>query len=207
MPYSPPEAVAAGSARDLDLMIGWCHDETRALIPESDAKNPAFVPRASAVDSLKIQRLMVAYSKADPQLTQAERVWKAAAAEIFVMPSLRIADAQAAAGGKIHTYRLDYAVLGGPFSDKTPHGTDIPMIFEQMSSPVAGFFGFSAADAPMAKTMHAVWSSFIHTGTVEAKIPSWPSYDLQTRQTMILDRTPCIARDIAKFEREVWDVT
>lgn len=204
MPSAPVKAVTAGSARDVALLIGWCHDETRTLISEADAANPDYVPITVAADPAKVRRLLDAYAKAYPDLSQSERVWKMTAAEIFVMPALRVADAQAAAGGKIRTYRLDYKVPNGPFGDKTPHGFDVPMVFGQMSSPVAKFFGFSAADAPMAQTMHSVWSSFVRTGTAVADKIFWPPYDLETRRTMILDRRPHVEGDITKADRELW---
>ena len=207
MPSTPVEAVTAGSARDLALLIGWCHDETRTLIAEADANTPSYLPKTVAADPSKMRRLTDAYAKAYPDLSRGERVWKMTTAEIFVMPAVRIADAQATAGGQVHTYRLDYKVLNGPFGDKTPHGFDVPMVFGQMSAPVAKFFGFTGADAPMAQTMHTVWSSFVRTGTAAADGAFWPLYDPETRRTMILDRDPHVAGDITKVDREIWAAT
>ena len=204
MPSAPVEAVTAGSAREVALLLGWCHDETRTLISESDAGNPSYVPMTIAADPPKVRRVLEAYAKTYPDLPQSERVWKMTAAEIFVMPALRVADAQAAAGGRIHTYRLDYKVPNGPFGEKTPHGFDVPMVFGQMNSSVAKFFGFSAADARMAQTMHAVWSSFVRTGTAVADETLWPPYDLGTRRTMILDRRSHVEADLAHVDRELW---
>ena len=73
-----------------------------------------------------------------------------------------------------------------------------------MNSRLAQLFGISAADAPMEKTLHAVWSSFIRTGTIDAGIPPWPRYDATIGKTMILDRRSYVAQDIDNVEREIW---
>jgi hypothetical protein len=49
--------------------------------------------------------------------------------------------------------------------------------------------------------------TIIRSGALEADIPFWPPYDLETQRTMILDRTPHVSKDITKFEREVWAAT
>lgn len=204
MPSTPSRAVMGGSARQVELMVGWCHDETRTLLPEALAGNPAYVPESPTVDAGKMKRVLTGYAKAYPGLTHAELIWKMTTAEIFVLPSVRIADAQAAAGGRVQTYRLDYTVPSGPFGNDTPHGFDVPMAFDQMSSPVGKFFGFSGADTGMAHTMHALWSSFVRTGRVDAQIPFWPLYNARTRPTMILERRSHLELDVTAVDRGIW---
>lgn len=202
---SPIAAIGAGAARDVDVLIGWCRDETVLMISPEDAVNPAYRPKPISVDPVQMPRLIEAYAKSFPALSRAELTWKATTAEGFGITSMRIADAQAAAGGCVRRYRLDYAVRDGQFGDLCAHGIEVPMVFEQMNSRLAQLFGLSAADAPMENMMHALWSSFVKTGTINTDIPPWPLYDLNSRSTMILDRTSYVADNIDTIEREIWD--
>lgn len=204
LPAPPIEAFTSGSAKDVDLMIGWCRDETRMMIPEAAAADPAFMPPAGNVDPIRMQHVMTAYAQAHPTLSRAELLWKATTAEYFAITSMRIADAHATAGGRVLRYRLDYTVPAGPLGDKSGHGADVPLVFGQMDSQLAKVFGYSAADAPMQRTVHAIWSSFIRTGAVEAGLPNWPAYDSPTGPTMILDRRPRVASDIDREDRQIW---
>lgn len=204
MPLAPIQAVSAGSARDVDLMIGWCRDETRMMVPAAAAANPGFRPPTVWLDAAKMPGIMAGYAKAFPRSSQAEVVWKATTAEAFGVTSARIADAQAAAGGRVRRYRLDYTVPGGPFGNMTPHGFDVPMVFEQMDSPLARLFGFSAADAAMEKTLHGVWSSFARTGSVKAGLPPWPFYKPSDPQVMLLDRTSRATDSADQMDRDIW---
>lgn len=204
LPERPVSAIARGSACKVDLLIGWCRDETRLMMPEAAAGDPAFVPPTIGVGRTEMRQAIAAYAQADPGLSPAEAVWKATTAEVFGLPSMRIADAQAGAGAQVYTYRLDYSIPNGPFGDKTPHGLDVPMIFQHLDSILGKVFGLSAEDTPMAATLHAIWSSFIRAGVVEAGLPAWPSYCSDARETMILDRTSRVVTDLDAEDRKVW---
>ncbi|WP_375429157.1 carboxylesterase/lipase family protein [uncultured Sphingomonas sp.] len=204
LPVSPIDAVARGSARDVDLLLGWCRDETRMMVPPQVAGNPAFVPPTFKATAEQVKKARGVYAKADPSLSVADLTYKVTTAETFGITSLRLADAQVAAGGKVFKYRLDYTVENGPFGDKTPHGFDVPMVFEQFDHRLARLNGFSRADAPMGATMRAVWSSFIRTGVVDAGLPQWPTYDLRQESTMIIDRVPRVERHLELLDRVAW---
>lgn len=204
LPVRPVEAFAAGCARDVGLMIGCCRDEMRMMVPPAAAGDPNVPPPVRKIEPAAMQQVLAAYAAAYPALSRAELVWKATTAETFAVGSTRIADAQADVGGRVYRYRLDYAVLDGPYGNMTGHGFDVPMVFGQMDSRLARLFGFTAADLPMAKTMHAVWSSFVRTGTVDAGLPQWPLYESQARSTMLIDRSSRVANDTDIVERRIW---
>ena len=205
LPVGPIAAIGAGNVCDVELMIGWCRDETRMMAPPQAAGNPSVKPPTVAASADQLNAALAAYAAADPKLSRADLVWKATTAEAFGVTSLRIADAQAAAGGVVYKYRLDYTVRDGPYGDKTAHGFDVPMVFEQLHHPLAKLYGFSEAEAPMAATMHAVWSSFIRTGTIEAELPFWPPYEEKREATMILDRSSHVALAIDDADRRIWN--
>ena len=204
LPVKPVAAIKSGAARKVELMIGWCRDETRMMVPQEAASNPAFNPPTVAASGEQLKEAMAAYAKSNPELSQADLLWKATTAEAFGVTSLRLADAQVAAGGEVYKYRLDYTVSNGPYGDKTGHGFDVPMMFEQLHHPLAKLYGFSEAEAPMTETMHAVWSTFIRTGNVNAGLPSWPKYSENSQETMILDRRSHVETEVDAQDRQIW---
>ncbi|WP_375404528.1 carboxylesterase family protein [uncultured Sphingomonas sp.] len=204
LPVLPIDAVARGSARDVDLLLGWCRDETRMMVPPQVAGDSAFVPPTFKATAEQMKKARGVYAEADPSLSVADPTYKVTTAETFGMTSLRLTDAQVASGGEVFKYRLDYKVENGPFGDKTPHGFDVPMVFEQFDHRLARLNGFSRADAPMGATMRAVWSSFIRTGVVDAGLPQWPTYDLRQESTMIIDRVPRVERHLEMLDRVAW---
>jgi para-nitrobenzyl esterase len=202
---TPIAAIRAGLARDVDMLIGWCRDETVSMFPAEDVIDPAYGPKPVSIDGAQLSRLIDLYAKRCPALSRAGAAWKATTAEAFGITSMRIADAQIASGGRVYRYRLDYAVLAGPYGDLCAHGIDVPMVFKQMDSRLAKLFGLSAVDAPMQDIVHDIWSSFVKTGAVDADIPPWPLYDSHKRRTMILDRSCHVAENLDSMEREIWE--
>lgn len=207
MPQLPVDAIAAGRARDVELLIGWCRDETRLMVPEGVASNPAFAPPTNWLQPAQLAVVMTQYSQAFPGLTRAELIWKLTTAEAFSITSARIADAHAGSGGQVLVYELQYTVPGGPFGSMTPHGFDVPMVFDKLDSRLARLFGMSLADKPMQRVLQAVWSSFSRTGNVDAGIPAWPPYDLDARKVMILDQRSHVDCDPHSKERNIWSKT
>ena len=204
LPRRPVAAFAAGSAKDVDLLIGWCKDETTLMVPASAAANPAFTPPTVSATAVQVNAALAIYAAADPKLSRADLIWKSTTAEAFGVTSTRLSDAQAAAGGRVYKYRLDYKVQGGPFGDKTPHGLDVPLVFQQLDHPLAKLFGFSKAEAAMSSTMHDVWASFIRTGTPSAGTQPWPVYERASERTLILDRSPHVESHVDALERRAW---
>jgi len=72
--------------------------------------------------------------------------------------------------------------------------------------PFAAFFGLSAADQPLADTMHRAVIGFVH-GRVPAgpSLPAWQRYDRTHRRTMVLSRSPTLVSDPDRIERLIWE--
>src|SRR5580658_8675933 len=110
LPAAPWRAVATGTARDIDLIAGHNRDEFRLFTAVSGLRGRVTAEMAAAAlaalvpggDGEKAYR--TAYPDADPE-TLFELVnsdW------LFRMPSLHLAQAHAAAGGKTFLYEVGY---------------------------------------------------------------------------------------------------
>jgi para-nitrobenzyl esterase len=157
------------------------------------------------LDVKELPRIVSAYANAFANLSAGDRMLRILGAEVIGTPTLKVTEAQAAASATVFYYDLRYSIPSGPFGSYSPHGIDVPLIFDHVDSAfAAGVFGFSAVDLPMAQRVHAAWVSFIKSGEIEEGLPAWPSYDLRKRKTMTIDREPMVSSDTENTERLIW---
>jgi para-nitrobenzyl esterase len=201
----PVDAVRAGAARDIRVMIGHTHDEYRTFLSAEEAEG-AVTQKMLLHHALEdLPPVLDAYRAAFPKLSAADQMLRLLGAEYLAMPTLWMAEAQAAAGGAVYYYNLHYQIPTGPFGLYCPHGIDIPLIFEHVDTHFARtFFGYSSKDADMAHRFHAAWVSFIKVGMILDGLPEWPTYDLQHRRCMVIDRMSAISADVEAEERAIW---
>lgn len=205
LPAAPLDLIRAGSAKTVSTLIGHTLDESRTFLSPTQAEQPIKQKMLVQLDVQELPALVKAYAAAFPNLTPGERMLRLVSAEVIGMPTLRIADAQAAAGAIVYYYDLRFAIRSGPFGAYSAHGIDVPLIFENVDTVFAHeVFGYSGDDLPMARRVHAAWISFIKLGRIDAGLPGWPRYDLQRRQSMIIDSEPLVTSDRERSERLIW---
>lgn len=93
------------------------------------------------------------------------------------------AEERARAGAPAFVYQLNHP-------EPAPHGADIPLVFGTYADP---------ASRPVSEAMMAAFLRFARTGN-----PGWAPYTLPRRQTMIFGRTPHLAEDPRRAERELF---
>jgi para-nitrobenzyl esterase len=205
LPAAPIDQILAGHAKNVRTMIGHTHDEYRTFLSPAQAEEPIEQKRFLHLDLEALPALVKAYSAAFPNLTPGERMLRILGAEALGMPTLRVAEAQAASGAVVYYYDLRYSIASGPFGPYSVHGIDVPLIFEKVDTAFArSVFGYSADDLPMARRVHAAWVSFIKSGKIDEGLRGWPPYDLERRRTMIIDRAPMVLADSERAERLIW---
>jgi para-nitrobenzyl esterase len=208
LPALPIDLIRAGGARHIRTMIGHTHDEYRTLLSPAQAEAPATQKMLLHLDVKDLPPIVNAYGNAFANLSAGDRMLRILGAQLIGMPTLKVAEAQAAVGATVFYYNLRYSIASGPFGSYSPHGIDVPLIFEHVDTAFAtGVFGYSAADLPMAQRVHAAWVSFIKSGRIAAGLPAWPPYDLRDRSAMIIDRHPMVLDDSEKAERLIWGTT
>ncbi|HEX7302600.1 carboxylesterase family protein, partial [Lentzea sp.] len=114
------------------------------------------------------------------------------------MPSLHLAQAQVAGGGRAFLYEVTWAPPG-PFG--ACHGIDVPLVFGNpglgQSSVVLGEITTGTHD--LAAQMRTAWSSFAVTGD-----PGWPAYTTAERLTRIFDVPPSVVPYPEETSRRLW---
>ena len=85
-------------------------------------------------------------------------------------------------------YRVDYQPRVADRILRSPHGTEVPLVFGT-KVPVE-FMGAGPEVDALSATMMGAWLRFARTGNPAGKGLAWPRYNTRTRQHMIFD-TPC----------------
>ncbi|MEU9452166.1 carboxylesterase family protein [Streptomyces sp. NPDC048277] len=207
LPTAPWQALASGSARDVDLLVGHNRDEFRLFlvmagmygsITEEQATGALrlFAPGGEAGER--------AYRAAFPEASAGELYERVQTDWLFAMPSLRLAEAQVAGGGRAHLYELTWGAPGSGGVLGACHGLDIPLLFGTFEADLANLLWAGTGVTPEAEALstrfRTAWTAFARTGD-----PGWPAYDTTDRSTQILDTTPTVTAYPEETSRQLWE--
>jgi para-nitrobenzyl esterase len=117
------------------------------------------------------------------------------------MPSLHLADAQLAGGGRAHLYELTWPAPG--MSDLGAcHGLDVPLVFGNLSSGQSAMLigdPPSPAARELSAQIRAAWTAFAAHGD-----PGWPAYDSDRRLTQVFDGPSTVTVYPEEASRLLW---
>jgi para-nitrobenzyl esterase len=186
LPTDPWTGLAAGSGRDVQLLVGHNRDEWRLfLVTAGRAGN---VTDEMATTAMQVfgpgpdtpARMRAAFPDAD-----AEELYVLARSDrMFRIPSLHLAAAQTAGGGRSHLYELTWPAPASPALGAC-HGLDIPLVFATFGQGLAGqLTGDPPGDdaVELSAQMQSAWTGFARDGA-----PGWPPYDESRRLTRVFD--------------------
>jgi para-nitrobenzyl esterase len=118
------------------------------------------------------------------------------------MPTLHLAEAQAAAGGRAFVYELAWPAPGMGGILGACHGLDVPLVFGNLDrgqpASLIGKSPNSEAEA-LSTRMRAAWTAFAVHGD-----PGWVGYDLDQRLVQVFDARPTIATYPEETSRLIW---
>jgi para-nitrobenzyl esterase len=122
---------------------------------------------------------------------------------LFRMPSLHLAEAQTAAGGRAHVYELTWPAPGMGGALGACHGLDVPLVFGNLDrGQTAVLIGDppSPEAAALSARMRAAWASFAAHGD-----PGWPAYDTDQRLVQRFDTRPDVIAYPEEASRRIWE--
>ena len=217
LPVAPCRAAAAGSARDVDLITGHTRDEYRLFMHVYGLRGRVSAELASAALAALGPRgpggpegpdgpdgpgagaeraYRIAYPGADPE-TLFELVhsdW------LFRMPTLHLAQAHAAAGGRTFLYEFRYPASADGLG--ACHAIDVPLVFGNYDGLGQTLFGPEppAGALLLGQVMREQWAAFAADGD-----PGWPEYSAGRRLTRIFDDPPDVTGYPEKASLHLWD--
>jgi para-nitrobenzyl esterase len=196
LPETPWQALAGGAGRDIELLAGHTRDEQRlftviaGLLGQVTPEQATEALEAFAPDAAR-------YREAYPEASS-EQLYELVHSDwLFRMPSLHLAEAQIAGGGRAHVYELTWSGVFGAC-----HGLDVPLVFGNLTSGQTALL-LGSPPAPEAETLSAemrgAWLGFAAHG-----IPGWPAYDLDQRLTKVFDAPSTVTRYPEDRSRSIW---
>jgi para-nitrobenzyl esterase len=144
------------------------------------------------------RRLYPQYSPSDLffAATTASRSWRGAVEEL---------EARARQGTATYAYQLDWPSPADGGRWGAFHGLDIPLVFGTLEAEGA-LTGNGVAAQSVSRAMADAFIAFARTGDPNYPgLPSWPTYRLEERATMIFDDPPRLAHDPRGAERRLFE--
>ena len=202
----PIAGFAAGRACGIDLVIGNTRDELRLWAD----------PRADGIDDDRLAhmlgrlagggrdpaRILAAY-RSDGRACSSAEIWEAARTDaVLRVPSLRVADAQAARGGTAFVYRFEWEAPG----IGAAHAVDLPFTFGTFDRDGWGdAVGADARAEELSRQMRAAWLAFAASGDpAHPGLPAWPRHDPATRPTLCFAVPSRLDHDPDGAARAAW---
>ncbi|MFC5185540.1 carboxylesterase/lipase family protein [Actinomadura harenae] len=184
---TPWNALAEGRADGIELLTGHTRDEFRLFsvmmgrlgtFTEDDAHTALdlFAPPPDGP---------AAYRAAHPRATHEELLELVYSDALFRMPSLKLAEANRAAGGTSFLFELQLAATASGGVLGACHSLDVPLAFGTLDSPAGRqLFGDRAAPevAAVSQELRRAWVGFATSGD-----PGWPAHGPEQRLTRVLD--------------------
>jgi para-nitrobenzyl esterase len=121
--------------------------------------------------------------------TDARSLWGSfQSARTFVRPAARLAEAQHAAGGSVHTYVVNWRAAAAPRALGACHAIELPFVFGTGRHPLARGLTGIGPDAPrLTRQIQNAWIQFARTGDPGHQgLPSWAGFEPRHRPTMLL---------------------
>lgn len=216
LPHHPFDPSAPVSARDKPLIVGWLDNEA-AFFAWKGNDTAAFSLDAAGLKS----RMTAGFGERADQIIDTYRASRPGASDTDLYlaigsernmgaGSIVTAERKAAQGGApVYYYNLAYrSNIKAPGTDYelgAMHASDIPLVFNTVGPPDT-LAGSRPDRVQAARNTSAFWASFARDGRPSAPDqPAWPPYELQRRETMVIDATCSVVADRYGAERRLWD--
>jgi para-nitrobenzyl esterase len=200
---TPAQAITARGNRSVPLLIGSNEDEGTlfSMLLSADISDEEVI---TALPETIVDRRALAEGYA-ARSTGRRLIVDLMTDAIFLIPTLRLADAQAAAGAPVWVYlfRWKTPVFAG-FLGAT-HGLELPFVWDQIDAPLWRPFVGEQPPEALAVAMQDAWIAFARAS--DPNTPGaivWPRYDASRRSTLELDDTIKVADDPSRDVRDLW---
>jgi para-nitrobenzyl esterase len=201
LPVAPWQAVASGAARGVDLIAGHNRDEYRLFTTLSGLRGKVTDAMAArALRDLAGPDGEDAYREAYPE-AGAEALYELVNSDwLFRMPTLHLAQAHAAGGGRTFLYQVSYPASEGDLG--ACHAIEVPLVFGVWEGLGQLLFGPEppASAVALGAEMRARWTAFARDGD-----PGWPAYSVGRRLTRVFDDPPDVVPYPERASLHIWD--
>lgn len=207
LPRSPFTPAAPPATASIPLLVGHTRTEVTGLFPPPGAFDLDWSGLrrliATTLPEADPDALIADFRRLNPEGTASDVYFRIATERGMGRNANIVCERKAAQGGApVFAYLLDWRtpVEGGRL--RTPHGLDIPLVFDNVDE-APGLIGSGAKPAQaVADAMSEAWIAFARTGDPCRPALPWPSFDLPSRKTMVFDVTSRVVNDPVGGERQ-----
>ncbi len=212
LPIDPLEAIAQGSAKEVDVMIGTNLHEWNFFTQLSDpGKNKLDEAALHKVINTRVpghakEAVECYYDEA--RQAKAVDVFSAIESDrFFRIPAIRLLEAQLKHTANVFTYLFTYEAILLDGKLGSCHAVEIPFVMGTMHDNFAKLFvGENPDGVQLSSQCVAAWSAFAKTGSPQnALLPEWQAYDLENRATMELGKHCEVLFDPLSEQRQFWE--
>lgn len=213
LPAHPFEPAATRISEDVSVMVGWNKTESTVFSfsdPQVFSLDEAGMrKRIEGLVGADADRLIKAYRSEFPKLSASGIYFYVSSYSMMGTGSVKIAERKAALGrASVYVYRLDWEtpISNGKFI--TPHGLEMPMVFDNVDGGGFALTAGSPEAKRLAVKMSEAWIAFAGSGNPNTKksgLPQWVPYDLTKRAVMVFDNQSRLIYDPMKEQREIFD--
>jgi para-nitrobenzyl esterase len=204
----PLDALAHGNARHIDLVVGTSLNELRGYIgydpgwktislAELDQHLRVKLPEST------LREFQAVYRRSRPGLADWQVTLDIASDLTFRAGAIRMAELQSRYNKNVYMYLFERPSANAELG--APHGSESPFLWGNLKGRNLGNLDDPTVRAEIHSLSTAIqeyWTSFARTGIPTATgQPAWPRYDVQTRQTLVFNKTVAVATDPLAAER------
>jgi para-nitrobenzyl esterase len=197
----PIDALTAGAAADVEMMIGTTTEEYRfflAPIGVTEAATEELV-RGFLAGRGWDPAILETYAANRPGASAGDVLAAVITDSFFRVPAMRLAEAQIKAGPATYVYEFAWRTPVGRLG--ACHALEIPFVFDTLATTEGHSMTGPNPPQPLADRMHAAWVSFARDGD-----PGWSAFDLDRRSVMTFDHPGArLVDDPRAEERELWN--
>jgi para-nitrobenzyl esterase len=208
LPLDPLSAGGQDISRGIPVIIGTNNNEATLFL----SADPDFGTMTAAQVQAHFNATLGSRGDAafnlyrDMRPQDAPTYWVAAflTDKMFRIGSIKLAELRAQQqAAPVYMYRLDWRtpILDGVM--RTPHGLDVPLVFDNVYK-ARNLLGPGPQPLEVATTMSRSWIEFAHKGNPSQPALAWPAYDMPSRETMIFDIPSKIIADPDAKGRLFW---
>ena len=206
LPGHPWDPTGPSISAGIPLLIGWARTEETLYDPPSPEKlaldEAGLLQRVSQRIGGDPNSVVQAFRRDHPAATPWD-LWILIATDHPRGAHAReLAKRKAAQGGSpAYVYRFDWETPEGGGHMRSPHGVEVPFVFNNIK--IAGPLISKTPEAyALAEKVSASWVAFASTGNPNvAKLPKWPAYSAKARETMLFNNDSRVGTDPAPGAR------
>jgi para-nitrobenzyl esterase len=203
LPGYPNEVIASGGGAPVPLLIGTAAHEADFLVQASPIFNVTEPAGLEPLVGERIHRIAAEYRAEDDGADDLEIARRILTDYFLRMPSIKIAESNAAHGNPTWMYLFDWTQPHEPYIRST-HGNETVFIFGNLQATGTGR-GFESASG-LSRLMQDAWIAFIRGGDPNhPNLPEWTRYSAKQRKTLRFADPLVILDDPRGRGRVAWD--